>query len=79
MLNLERNVLLAAIGAGACPLLKQIFSQFVAEKGPLLVFASLDLWMLQLLQNRPLIARGIVIRRQEQHGDAVDCGGRRTR
>src|SRR5436305_4396799 len=50
MLDLQRNLLLAAIGAGACPLLKQIFSQFVAEKGPLLVFASLDLWMFQLLQ-----------------------------
>jgi hypothetical protein len=50
MLDLQRNLLLAAIGAGACPLLQQIFSQFVAEKGPLLVLCSLNLWLLQLPQ-----------------------------
>src|SRR5438067_2377403 len=56
MLNLERNVLLAAIGAGSSPLFQQIFSQFVAEERPLLVVAPLNLWMLHLLQikaNQP--------------------------
>jgi hypothetical protein len=45
-----RPILLAAIGAGACPLLKQIGSQFVAGKGPLLVLYSLNLWILHLLK-----------------------------
>jgi hypothetical protein len=50
MLDLQRNILLAAIGAGACPLLQQRGSQFVAEKGPLLVLDSLNLWILHLLK-----------------------------
>ena len=49
MVYLKGNIVFAAIGAGARPLLQQIFSEFVPCSCSLLVCTPFDLWILHCL------------------------------